>query len=39
MRELLGTHEVVIRTRFSYEDGTAGEVTLPYAPVFALALK
>jgi hypothetical protein len=37
MRELLGHHEVIIRTRFQYPDGSLGEITLPYAPIFTLA--
>lgn len=37
IKELMGRHEVIIRTRFKYPDDSLGEITLPYAPIFALS--
>jgi DNA-binding transcriptional MerR regulator len=34
--QLMGIHEIIIRTEFKYKDGTTGFIVIPYTPIFTM---
>ncbi|MBT3982091.1 MAG: MerR family transcriptional regulator [Bacteriovoracaceae bacterium] len=37
LKELMGQHDVIIRSHFKYQNGEVGEVTIPYAPIYTMS--
>lgn len=38
IHQLMGPHEIIIRTRFQYEyTGTDGEIVIPYTPIYTMS--